>query len=95
MNTLCTLFQDWEDVQVLMGKTGKNGMLRRVRQFDTVDVQPDTKYRVEKTLNEHSETEVRLASAGAGTFYVWVTMVTFNLRGDDIFFSCKFNQENR
>ncbi|XP_060594837.1 uncharacterized protein LOC132749158 [Ruditapes philippinarum] len=68
--------EDWEDLQVLMGKTGKSGMLRRVRQFDTVNVQPDTKYRVEKTLNDHTEVEVRLASAGAGTFYVWLRNVT-------------------
>lgn len=68
--------EDWEDIQILMGRIGKDSMLRRVKQFDTISVQPDTKYYVERTLNEHSETEVRLASAGAGTFYVWLRNVT-------------------
>lgn len=67
------IFQDWEDIQILMGKIGKDSMLRRVRQFDTINVQPDTKYYVERSLEKHTETDVRLASAGAGTFYVWVS----------------------
>ncbi|KAL4227459.1 hypothetical protein ACF0H5_012903 [Mactra antiquata] len=64
--------QDWEDLQVLMGKTGKDGMLRRVRQFDTVNVRPEARKHAEKTLNEHTELEARIASAGAGTFFVWL-----------------------
>ena len=57
---------------MLMGKTGKDGMLRRVRQFDTVNVRPEARKHVDKTLRKHTEMEARLASAGAGTFYVWV-----------------------
>lgn len=68
--------EDWEDLQMLMGKLGKDSMLRRVRNFDTVRVQPDTKYYVDRTQQEHTETEVRLASAGAGTFYVWLRDVS-------------------
>lgn len=68
--------EDWEDLQILMGKLGKDSMLRRVLQFDTINVQPETKYHVDRTLQEHTETEVRLASAGAGTFYVWLRNVS-------------------
>jgi len=61
-----------------MGKLGRDSLIIKVKKFDTVDVQPDTKYRVERTLERYSETDARKASAGAGTFYVWVRKC-FNL----------------
>lgn len=67
--------EDWEDLQMLMGKTGKDKMLRRVKEFDTINVQPDTVYRVQQTINKYTETDARIASAGAGTFYVWLRNV--------------------
>lgn len=61
-----------------MGKIGKDSLIRRVKKFDTVSVQPDTRYKVEGMLEEFSETDARTASAGAGTFYVWVRTETLH-----------------
>ena len=60
---------------MLMGKTGKESLIRRVRQFDTVDVAPDQQHTVGRILKKHDETAARVASAGAGTFYVWVSII--------------------
>ncbi|XP_052788215.1 lim and transglutaminase domain protein ltd-1-like [Mya arenaria] len=75
--------EDWEDLQVLMGRLGKDSMIRRVRQFDTVSVQPSVQKEVEKMLDEHSEIDARKASAGAGTFYVWLRDVCIALGQQD------------
>ena len=57
-----------------MGKTGKDGLIRRVRQFDTVNFSPDQTFTVDRILKKHNETAARIASAGCGTFYVWVCL---------------------
>ncbi|KAH3793457.1 hillarin-like [Dreissena polymorpha] len=62
----------WENLQVLMGKMGKESMLRRVKTFDTIKVKPGVQQKVEEMLNKYSEFEARVASAGAGTFYCWL-----------------------
>lgn len=49
-------------------------MLRRVKQFDTVNVAPDQKFTVDRILKKHDEAAARIASAGCGTFYVWVCL---------------------
>ncbi|KAL3866265.1 hypothetical protein ACJMK2_043579 [Sinanodonta woodiana] len=54
----------WEDHQYMMGKLGKESLIRRVQQFDTVNL-----------IKDHDETSARLASAGCGTFYVWLKNV--------------------
>ena len=55
-----------------MGKIGRDSLLRRVKQFDTVNVAPDQKFTVDRILKKHNESAARIASAGCGTFYVWV-----------------------
>ncbi|KAK3599342.1 hypothetical protein CHS0354_009835 [Potamilus streckersoni] len=65
----------WEDHQYMMGKLGKESLIRRVQQFDTVNVQPETFSEVEELIKDHDETSARLASAGCGTFYVWLKNV--------------------
>lgn len=74
--------EEWADIQALMGRTGKDGLLRRVRQFDTQNVQNDTEQHVEKVLGKHTEYEACVASAGAGTFYVWLRNVSGILNDD-------------
>lgn len=61
-----------------MRRTGKNSMLRKVRQFDTVNVTNEMAKKICKILDKYSETEVRNASAGAGTFFVWVSTYSFS-----------------
>ena len=55
-----------------MGKIGRDSLIRRVKQFDTVNVAPDQKFTVDRILTKHDEAAARIASAGCGTFYVWV-----------------------
>ncbi|KAK3599341.1 hypothetical protein CHS0354_009834 [Potamilus streckersoni] len=62
----------WEDIQSLMGKLGKESLIRRAKQFDTVNVQLGIFSEVEQLIKDHDETSARLASAGCGTFYVWL-----------------------
>ena len=57
-----------------MGKLGRDSLIRRVKQFDTVNVAPDQKFTVDRILTKHDETAARIASAGCGTFYVWVCL---------------------
>ena len=72
---VCNRFlQVWEDIQILMGKLGRDSLIRRVKQFDTVNVAPDQKFTVDRILTKHDETAARIASAGCGTFYVWVCL---------------------
>ena len=60
-----------------MGKTGRESLIRRVREFDTVSVNPDHKQIVDNVLNKHDENSARTASSGAGTFYLWVGFTYF------------------
>ncbi|KAH3793461.1 hypothetical protein DPMN_146972 [Dreissena polymorpha] len=51
----------------------KESVIRRVMTFDTVNVKPAVQQKVEGMLDKYSEFESRAASAGAGTFYWWVS----------------------
>ena len=64
--------QEWEDIQAYMKTTGRGSLMRKVKQFDTLDVPPETADMSENILRPYDETTVRLSSAGAATFYVWV-----------------------
>ncbi|KAL4227458.1 hypothetical protein ACF0H5_012902 [Mactra antiquata] len=74
---------EWTEIQVMMGKTGKESLLRKVKEFDTVNVTPEARAHADKTLSEHTETDARVASAGAGTFYVWLRNVTEAIDGQN------------
>lgn len=58
---------------MLMGRTGRDSLIRKVAAFDTVNVRTEISQRVEKMLKTYTENEARVASAGAGTFFVWVS----------------------
>ena len=64
--------QDWEDVQTLMGRTGRNGLVFLVSHFSIETVPEVIKDTVKVMLKGYTEEEARLASAGVGTFFVWV-----------------------
>lgn len=55
-----------------MRRGGKQGLLRRVRQFDTVHVTENMVNHASQLLQPYSEERVRTSSAGLGTFYKWV-----------------------
>ncbi|ESO92662.1 hypothetical protein LOTGIDRAFT_233093 [Lottia gigantea] len=65
--------KEWKSVIVLMGKTGKDSFMRQISYFDPKSVSPKTAARAKKVLNKFTRDQVRQSSAGAATFYIWVT----------------------
>nr|KAG5706574.1 hypothetical protein BaRGS_028745 [Batillaria attramentaria] len=68
-----SILKKWENIQALLGKSGREGILRRISEFDKVHLEESRKQNVESKLSTCNRTEVCLASAGAGTFYDWST----------------------
>ncbi|XP_019614189.1 PREDICTED: epithelial chloride channel protein-like [Branchiostoma belcheri] len=64
--------QNWQAVQALMGKTGKQGIKRMVAECDPDMIPREKAERAAKLLSEFDLAQVRDVSAGAATFYVWV-----------------------
>lgn len=79
MNLRHILMQEWEQIQALMRKQGKEGLLRRVRLFDTVDVTENMVNSAAQLLRDYDEERVRASSAGLATFYKWVIETAFYL----------------
>ncbi|XP_062607656.1 lim and transglutaminase domain protein ltd-1-like [Saccostrea cucullata] len=72
--------EEWEQIQALMRKTGKEGLLRRVRLFDTVNVTENMVNHSSQILRPYDEERIQASSAGLGTFYKWVTDVIEEIR---------------
>lgn len=71
--------QEWEQIQGLMRKSGKQGLLRRVRQFDTINVTENMVHSAAQLLRQYDEETATTASAGLGTFYKWASNVVGNM----------------
>jgi len=67
--------QDWRNVQVLIGKTGKESLKRRVSDFDVEKLGMNVALKVKEMLTNYQLNEIRDTSAGAATFYVWVSSI--------------------
>ncbi|XP_061168878.1 lim and transglutaminase domain protein ltd-1-like [Saccostrea echinata] len=63
--------QEWEQIQTLMRRTGKEGLLRRIRQFDIVHVTENMINHSSQILRPYDEERIRVSSAGLATFYKW------------------------
>ncbi|XP_062607663.1 lim and transglutaminase domain protein ltd-1-like [Saccostrea cucullata] len=72
--------EEWEQIQALMRKTGKEGLLRRVHLFDTVNVTENMVNQASQILQPYDEERIQAFSAGLGTFYKWVTGVIEEVR---------------
>ena len=68
------LLQVWKHVQALVGKTGKEGLKRCCLQAEPSKINPTAAQRAGTLLAEHDLEEVRDVSAGAATFFVWVSV---------------------
>ena len=55
-----------------MGKTGKESLKRRVEEFDLDSVELDIALGARDLLHGCTLDEIRVVSAGAATFFVWV-----------------------
>ena len=64
--------QEWKAVQILIGKTGKESLKRRISEFKVEKLNIELAMKAKQVLEKFSLDEVRDVSAGGGTFYVWV-----------------------
>lgn len=66
--------KNWKNMQALLGKTGKEGLKRQVTSLDPVKVSDSiADYTERHYLKQHQLDTIRDVSAGAATFYVWVS----------------------
>jgi len=64
--------QKWTSIQTLLGKTGKEGLKRRIGQIKITDIDNTIAKRASALLSDVDLEFIRDISAGAATFYVWV-----------------------
>ncbi|KAL4228292.1 hypothetical protein ACF0H5_013723 [Mactra antiquata] len=64
--------EEWNSIQARFRKTGSEGVLRRVRNFDLKNINQDTIDHVGDIVSNYEEKTVLAASAGAATFFKWV-----------------------
>ncbi|XP_069137906.1 uncharacterized protein [Argopecten irradians] len=62
---------DWADVQCLLGRYGKESLMREVKNADTVNMTDKTASRVDDLQSKFTPDKIRAVSCGAATFYVW------------------------
>lgn len=62
-------------MQSLLGKTGKEGLKRRILQCDISDVSLEASKRARAVVGDADLETVRDLSAGAATFFVWVRLL--------------------
>ena len=60
-------------MQALVGKTGKDGLKRRCLEFEPHKLNPKVAARAKDLFGGFSLDDVRDVSAGAATFYLWVS----------------------
>ncbi|XP_033750524.1 uncharacterized protein LOC117334818 isoform X2 [Pecten maximus] len=62
---------DWSDIQCLLGRYGKESLMREVKNADTVNMTDRTVSRVDDLQSKFTSDKIRAVSCGAATFYVW------------------------
>ena len=60
-------------IKVLIGKTGKEALKRRVKICDVATISLKIARRVRQLLEKHDIDSVQEASQGCATFYAWVS----------------------
>ena len=84
------ILQDWKTVQALVGKTGKEGLKRRCLECVPEKINKDASNRAKELFHSFGLEDVRDVSAGAATFYVWVSVErSINSKHLKIFLRCK------
>lgn len=69
-----TQTRSWPATQVLIGKTGKEALKRRVSVCDVAAIPLKVAHRVRQLVEKHDIDSVREASQGCATFYAWVSI---------------------
>lgn len=63
--------KEWPRVQALLGKTGKESVMRKISLFEAQTVPIRNAQVAKKTLKPYDKDQIRDVSAGAATFYIW------------------------
>ncbi|XP_035825245.1 uncharacterized protein LOC101856339 [Aplysia californica] len=63
--------KEWQKVQSLLGKTGKESVMRKISNFDAQTVMLKQAQIAKKVLQPYTREQIRDVSAGAATFYIW------------------------
>ena len=71
--SLFDFFQDWQNIQALLGKTGREGLKRRIGQCNVLTIALSTAKRARDIMGVVDLEAIRDVSAGAATFFVWVS----------------------
>ncbi|CAL1533508.1 unnamed protein product [Lymnaea stagnalis] len=61
----------WQKVQALLGKTGRESVMRKISKFDAQTVALRTAHVAKKMVEPYTKEQIRDVSAGAATFYIW------------------------
>lgn len=67
--------QTWPPVKVRIGTTGRKSLKRRVSEFRVEDLHTEVAKNADAILQERESREISEASAGAATFYAWVSIL--------------------
>ncbi|XP_072016669.1 uncharacterized protein [Amphiura filiformis] len=76
--------QDWKGMQALIGKTGKEGLKRRVLECDPNKVPVAAASRTKVLLQEFDLEEIRDVSAGAAVFFAWAAATAEDIEDREI-----------
>ncbi|XP_069137433.1 lim and transglutaminase domain protein ltd-1-like [Argopecten irradians] len=68
--------EDWEFIQDLLRKTGKESVLKKIKDYDSIDLETETAQRAADLISQYDKANLVDASAAAGAFYVWVYNIT-------------------
>lgn len=69
------IFQEWEQIQFLMGRQGKESLQKRVICRRPEDVHIEVADEVENIIQPYSMGKCRAVSNGICSFYKWVSVV--------------------
>lgn len=65
---------------MLIGKTGKESLKRRVMTFKVKDLKPELAADAQAVYSKYNLVEVRDGSSGAAAFYLWVSQCKYSYR---------------
>lgn len=57
----------------MLGRYGKESLMREITNADTVNMEDKTVSRVQELQSKFTSDKIRVVSCGAATFYVWVS----------------------
>ncbi|XP_069137432.1 hillarin-like isoform X2 [Argopecten irradians] len=74
--------EQWSNIQKYLKRSGRNGFLNKIRRFEISRVSVDEAEKAYRLIDRYDrDSAIDGGSAGAGTFYVWVTDVTERVLG--------------